>query len=217
MIFDMPVANARSAPRRFGTSAAAVNPSIAAAPGAPSAASANCGGIFAGTNDVTSISGMPAATARRHHASFWSVVSIVLTSCSPSLSPTSRTSACSFIIDSFSATAENRLATLVVRGHAFVAILRRYHAVVCLDLECETIPQRHLRPAMDRLLRLPNGDRSVLGDATGRRQRRIHQLRRSHHLVHEAPGLGLFRGERKARQDDFLGPARTERAREVLG
>src|SRR5262249_33663312 len=67
------VSSARPAPGGWGTGAAAVTPPIIVAPRATASASTNCATTFGGTNDVTSISAMPACAARRHHSSFCSV------------------------------------------------------------------------------------------------------------------------------------------------
>jgi len=56
-----------------------------------SSASVNCGTTFAGTKEVTSISGTPAAASASIQASFSAVGNSSGRSCSPSRSPTSHT------------------------------------------------------------------------------------------------------------------------------
>src|SRR5258705_7441938 len=75
----------------FGTNTATVRPSMVSACLTTSAASANCGISFAGTNEQTSISRTPARNSSLHHRILSSVGTNVGTLCSPSRVPTSWT------------------------------------------------------------------------------------------------------------------------------
>src|SRR6266567_631524 len=102
-------------------------------------------------------------------------------------------------------TPKDRLSSLVERKHAFAAVFGRDQAIIRLDLERETVPHRHLQTAMNRLLGLTHRERSVGGDAPSDCERALHEVGGLDHPVDQPPCLRLRRGERKARQDQFLG------------
>src|SRR5262249_29899076 len=141
-----PAAMPRSAPLRFGIRAVTVRPGIPRARSQTSDASTNCGISFGGTNEQTSISGMPAAASASSQASFSAVGMNWLTFCKPSRMPTSQTwtsmrSLMEGLLDVSrlyrSAPLELRLALLVEGPDALLAILGADHAIIGLDLEAE--------------------------------------------------------------------------------
>src|SRR5947199_1143813 len=182
----------RSAPLRFGVSAATVRPGMRSACATISPASANCGRSLGGTNEQTSISGMPASASAVHHAFLASVGMISCTLCSPSRMPTSRTqtsilplisrsfqnharfSSEIWVARSTSATSpplERGLALLVEGADALVAVLGPDQPVIGLDLEHEAVLQIHLQPVMDRLFGLADRERRVGADRRLRLER----------------------------------------------
>ena len=84
-----PTASAFSAPRRLGTSTATASPSIPRAWATSSAVSASCGSTLAGTNEPTSISGIPAAASADIQAFLAAVGMMGVILCRPSRGPTS--------------------------------------------------------------------------------------------------------------------------------
>src|SRR5579872_1793502 len=216
----------RSAPLRFGISAVTVRPGILSARSQTSAASTNCGISFGGTKEQTSISGMPAAASASSQASFSAVGMNWLTFCSPSRMPTSQTwtsmrslmrvSSVISCIYIRSSPLELRLALLVEGSDAFLAILGADHAVIGLDLEAEGGAQVHLRAVNDGLLRLAHRDRRVGGDGVGRGEHLRHQRIRLAELIEDAPLERLLGAEGLAGQDDLLGTALADRARQEL-
>ncbi len=123
---------------------------------------------MAGTNEVTSISRIPASSDARHHARLACARQDGLDHLDAVAGSNLAVNRLSHALSSLLLLPwKFRLAALIERQHAFAPIRGRDQAVIGLDLEGEAVSKRHLQAAMDRLLGLAHRDRPIGGDAMG--------------------------------------------------
>src|SRR5712691_1652502 len=116
-----------------------------------------------------------------------------------------RKSRTAFILDrSGLAPLKLRLALLVERADAFLAVFGSDEAIVGRDLELHGRSEVHAEPLANGAPRLADRERCVGGDSRGGLERRVEQARRLAQPVDNAPGKRLLRRKGPRCEDQLL-------------